>query len=80
MFNEAAVVGSEICVKGMRTASGTKDTYQDFFIQKLFQSHKSKQTQQSKAEALRSCITSLPDRVMSPVWRLQGLLSAHIKQ
>ncbi|KAF8885731.1 hypothetical protein CPB85DRAFT_1378115 [Mucidula mucida] len=73
MFNEAAVVGSEICVKGMRTASGTKETYQDFFIQKLFQSHKSKQTQQSKAEALRSCITSLPDCVMSPVWRLQGL-------
>ncbi|KAF8996948.1 hypothetical protein BDZ89DRAFT_1256673 [Hymenopellis radicata] len=73
MFNEAALIGSETRVKGMRTASGVKDTYQDFFIQKLFQSHKSKRTQQSKADALRSCITSLPDRVMSPVWRLQGL-------
>jgi hypothetical protein len=57
----------------MRTESGIKDTYQNFFLEKLFKSYKNKRGADSKQAALDKEIKSLPDNIMSPVWRIKGI-------
>lgn len=59
-------------VKSMRTDTGLKDTFQNFFINQLLDSYKKRRGVANKQAALNSAISGLPQETMSPVWRLRG--------
>jgi len=60
-------------VKSMRTDTGLKDTFQNFFINKLLDSYKKRRGVANKQTALNAAIAGLPQETMSPVWQLQGI-------
>jgi hypothetical protein len=72
LFAEASKLGTQTKVKQMRTDSGVKDTYQMFFIDKIFRSYKKKRGTATKQAALDAQLEALPDNVTSPVWRIKG--------
>ncbi|KAL6306470.1 hypothetical protein BKA93DRAFT_840752 [Sparassis latifolia] len=71
-FENASTLGTQTKVANMRTESGIKDTYQKFFLDKLFDSYKKKRGTKSKQDALDAALASLPDDIISPVWRIKG--------
>ncbi len=72
MFAEASTLDTKTKVQNMRTESGVKDTYQMFFLDKIFKSYKKKRGRESKQAALDREIETLPDIITSPVWRIKG--------
>jgi hypothetical protein len=74
MFQEASTLDSKTKVGTMRTESGVKDTYQLFFLEKLFKSYKGKKGWESKQDALDKEIVDLPQHITSPVWRIKGMV------
>jgi hypothetical protein len=72
MFEEASTLDSKTKVQNMCTESGIKDTHQMFFLEKLFKSYKGKRGRESKQAALDVELGSLPDIIISPVWRIKG--------
>ncbi|KAF8197056.1 hypothetical protein BJ912DRAFT_923160 [Pholiota molesta] len=72
-FREASKIGAKSRLKASRTNTGIKDTVQEFFFDKLFDSYKAKQGPIAKQEALDRAIRDLPSDITSPVWRLKGL-------
>jgi hypothetical protein len=72
MFAEASTLDTKTKVQKMRTESGVKDTYQMFFLDKIFKSYKKKRGRELKQAALDREIKSLPDIITSPVWRIKG--------
>lgn len=77
MFEQASTVDTKTKVQNMRTESGVKDTYQMFFLDKLFRSYKKKRGQESKQAALDREIESLPENITSPVWRIKGIVTIY---
>lgn len=67
MFAEASTLDTKTKVQNMRTESGVKDTYQMFFLDKIFKSYKKKRGRESKQAALDREIETLPDIITSPV-------------
>jgi hypothetical protein len=65
-------VNTKTKVAKMRTEDGIKDTYQMFFLEKLFTSYKKKRGVREKQEALDAKVKSLPKNTTSPVWRIKG--------
>jgi len=57
----------------MKTASGLKDTYLEFFMDRMALSYKKKRGKDAKQKALDDLKQTLPDNVISPVWRIKGL-------
>lgn len=76
-MNEASHIGTKTKVKKMRTASGIKDTYQDTFLDALFDSYKDKRGKPDKEAALAAKFGTLPPNTTSPVWRIKGEQSWH---
>jgi len=72
LFMEASKLGTQTKVKQMRTDSGIKDTYQMFFIDKIFRSYKKKRGKATKQAALDAQLEAFPDNINSPVWRIKG--------
>ncbi|KAJ7601530.1 hypothetical protein B0H17DRAFT_1241343 [Mycena rosella] len=72
-FVEASTLDTKTKVQTQRTESGVKDTYQLFFLEKLFQSYKGKRGRAAKQVALNARIAELPKITTSPVWRIKGL-------
>ncbi|KAJ6521633.1 hypothetical protein DFH09DRAFT_1251092 [Mycena vulgaris] len=68
-FTEASTVD---IVQNQRTESGLKDTYQLFFLEKLFASYKGKRGREAKQAALNARLAELPKITTSPVWRIKG--------
>ncbi|KZT18999.1 hypothetical protein NEOLEDRAFT_1048020, partial [Neolentinus lepideus HHB14362 ss-1] len=69
-------VGGFTAVKVARTATGIKDTFLAFFLDKLFKiSKKRGKSKEKKQSELAQAATHLPPlmRMMSPVWRIQDL-------
>jgi hypothetical protein len=56
----------------MRTENGLKDKFQMVFIDRLFESYKTKRGAETKRAALEAAVASLPANTMSPVWRIKG--------
>ncbi|KAJ3924224.1 MAG: hypothetical protein NXY57DRAFT_908195, partial [Lentinula lateritia] len=67
-FVHAETVGTAKKLEEMRTASGVKDTYQMFFINRLL-----KRRHNSNLEPLTASQNSI-NNPMSPVWRIRGKL------
>jgi hypothetical protein len=76
LFAEASKLGTQTKVKQMKTDSGVKDTYQMFFIDKIFRSYKKKRGTATKQAALDAQLEALPDDITSPVWRIKGTHSS----
>ncbi|KAJ7223860.1 hypothetical protein B0H12DRAFT_1213067 [Mycena haematopus] len=72
-FTEASTVDTKTKVQEQRTESGVKDTYQLFFLEKLFESYKGKRGRAAKQAALDAQLAQLPANTTSPVWRIKGL-------
>ncbi|KAJ6503838.1 hypothetical protein C8R45DRAFT_894926 [Mycena sanguinolenta] len=72
-FTEASTLDTKTKIQNLRTESGVKDTYQLFFIEKLFRSYKGKRGRSSKQAALDAALARLPQNTTSPVWRIKGL-------
>ncbi|KAJ7710473.1 hypothetical protein B0H17DRAFT_914738 [Mycena rosella] len=72
-FTEASTIDTQTKIQNQRTESGVKDTYQLFFLEKLFESYKGKRGRAAKQAALNARLAALPKITMSPVWRIKGL-------
>lgn len=72
MFSEASTLDTKTKVQQMRTNTGVKDTYQLHFLERLFDSYKSKRGTANKQAALDAEINELPSNITSPVWRIKG--------
>lgn len=71
IFDKAMQTGGKTASKKEKTKRGLKDTFQDFFTEKLFKSQKGKTGEVAEA-ALDSAIHRLPAVTDSPVWRIKG--------
>ncbi|KAJ7340636.1 hypothetical protein DFH08DRAFT_915624 [Mycena albidolilacea] len=60
-------------MKKMRTENDLKDKFQMVFIDRLFESYKTKRGAETKQAALEAAVASLPANTISPVWRIKGL-------
>ncbi|KAF9076936.1 hypothetical protein BDP27DRAFT_1209356 [Rhodocollybia butyracea] len=74
-LTEAKTPSSTNRVKTKRTATGIKDTYQSFFIDRLLNAGKRRQGGVTQG-ALQNEIGKLPNQTTSPVLRIRGL-NAH---
>lgn len=69
-FSEKAkTLYSKTALTKARTQTGVKDTFQEFFFDRLFSSYKHKRGI-DKQRALDEAICALPDEITSPIWRL----------
>jgi hypothetical protein len=75
--SQAITIGAKTKLKNARTETGIKDTFQEFFFEKLFASYKEKAGPKAKQDALNVARAQLPDDITSPVWRLQGITKKH---
>ncbi|KAK0435422.1 hypothetical protein EV421DRAFT_1987087 [Armillaria borealis] len=73
MFDMAKTLGNEGHIKKRRTMTGLKDTYQLFFLDRIFTSYKKFKSKPRKEEVLKSTIRSFPENLTSPVWCIRGL-------
>ncbi len=75
-FADAKHVGGKTKVSTRRTATGIKDTFQTYFLDKLFviSTKKGRRKEQKEADLAIYC-AGLPPAVqmISPVWRIKGM-------
>lgn len=69
----ASQIGAKTQLKAARMNTGIKDTTQEFFLAKLFDSYKDQQGPVAKQAALDKAVAELPEDITSPVWRLEGM-------
>ncbi|KAF8180489.1 hypothetical protein K438DRAFT_1908238 [Mycena galopus ATCC 62051] len=72
-FTDASTLDTKTKVQKQRTESGLKDTYQLFFLEKLFDLYKGKRGREAKQAALDAQVATLPKITTSPVWGIKGL-------
>ncbi|KAH9482828.1 hypothetical protein JR316_0004928 [Psilocybe cubensis] len=72
-LNLASSIGSKTKLKTEKTKTGIKDTYQDFFLEKLLTSYAKKKGPMEKQAALDEAIQNLPDDIISPIWDLDEI-------
>ncbi|KAH9899608.1 hypothetical protein C8Q73DRAFT_680493 [Cubamyces lactineus] len=74
-FTTAQRIGGQTDVKTMRTSTGVKDTYQGYFIDKLFTlTGRRRRTRAEKEADVADFLKTVPhvdDSATSPVWRIQ---------
>lgn len=69
---EACRVGGNAEFKRIKTRTGIKDTFQDFFLTRLFDiSTKRGQSKEDKEKAMREVCRTFPSSITSPVWRIK---------
>jgi hypothetical protein len=78
MFTSATDIGNQTRIKDLKTSTGIKDTYLDFFLDRMFTSYKKKRGITEKKKALDELVASLPECILSPVWRINGNVSYFI--
>lgn len=75
-FQQASVIGNKTNVKKLKTNNGVKDTFQEYFTDKLFMfQSKLRGTWSKKQAAVEEMLKSMPQEDstrMSPVWRIKG--------
>ncbi|KAJ3833982.1 hypothetical protein F5878DRAFT_545605, partial [Lentinula raphanica] len=72
-FIDAQMLGTKTKIKAAHTSSGVKDTFQEHFLDRLFNSYSKKRTTATRQAALDQEIRNLPEEITSPVWRIKGL-------
>ncbi|CAK5274493.1 unnamed protein product [Mycena citricolor] len=71
----STTVDKKTRIKEQRTETGIKDTFQQFFVEKLFDSYKNVRGYEARQAALQAEARNMPSGInaMSPVWRIRGL-------
>lgn len=74
-FTEASRVGGNAEFKRIKTRTGVKDTFQDFFTDQLFAVSMKKRsgTKDQKMAAMNKIKRTFPSEITSPVWRIKGM-------
>jgi hypothetical protein len=76
MFQQATTINSKTRVKQMKTNTGIKDTFQEFFTDRIFAfTGKLRGSAEDKQAALEDMVKQLlqdTKDTMSPVWRIRG--------
>lgn len=73
MLLDAKSLGNQTKIKARKTETGTKDTYLEFFIERLSSSYANVKSRNLRQQALDNMGNSLPEKTFSPVWRIRGL-------
>ncbi|KAH9036304.1 hypothetical protein EDB85DRAFT_1821811, partial [Lactarius pseudohatsudake] len=66
-------IGNQTTIKDLKTNSGIKDSFLDSFVDRLHSSYKGLSGNLAKQLALNNCLATLPNNIISPVWRIEGL-------
>lgn len=76
-FLNAQKIGGQTDVKKARTATGVKDTYQSYFVDKLFaltaKRGRSREERSADVSNFLANVPHLESYATSPVWRIQGV-------
>jgi len=74
-MTEAQKLYTKTKIRNLRTQTGLKDTFQDFFINRLFHASDGKGSADAKRKALEEAVRMIPPdpKNTSPVWRIKGL-------
>ena len=74
IFRHTSTVGGMTHTKNLKTFMGVKDTFQDFFLERIYTfSRKLRGSVAKKQELLDVFVaTQLPKDILSPVWRITG--------
>lgn len=76
MFQTASQVGGMTQATKLQTQFGLKDTFQEFFVHKIFALGRTiRGSNTSKQEAIDQLVHSFPTDITSPVWRIKGSFS-----
>ena len=74
IFQAASTIGGMTQASKLHTQYGLKDTFQDFFTQKIFSLTRSfRGNVEAKQQAIDNLLETFPTDVMSPVWRIKGI-------
>ncbi|RPD56808.1 hypothetical protein L226DRAFT_513548 [Lentinus tigrinus ALCF2SS1-7] len=75
IFQDASTVGGMTRSKKLKTNTGVKDTFQEFFSERLFAYGRTLKGSRSEKQSLLDMFvrTELPNNVISPVWRIKDL-------
>lgn len=79
-FHEAQRIGGMSNVKKQRTRTGIKDSFQTWFLERLFKVTTRKgQSRNSKEADIAALLNEFPpgEQTMSPIWRIQGRLEPY---
>ena len=70
---EAKRIGGKTQSKKLKTKSGVKDTYQDYFLEKIYNFTKNLRSRNTESKnQLNEFLATLPKHLMNPIWRLKG--------
>lgn len=73
-FTVGSVVGGQAAFKRRKTDSGTKDTFQGAFLDRIFAiSTKRGRTKVAKQVEVNNLVQKFPKEITSPVWRIKDL-------
>ncbi|KAG5652758.1 hypothetical protein H0H81_003845 [Sphagnurus paluster] len=73
-FTQACRVGGNAEYKRTKTRTGVKDTFQDFFLDKLFHISTKRGVSKADKEKLMAAVRkTFPSKITSPVWRIKDL-------
>ncbi|KAI0357218.1 hypothetical protein OH77DRAFT_1495041 [Trametes cingulata] len=75
IFQKAATVGGMTGAKKLKTEHGVKDTFQDFFLQRIFAFGRKLRGSHAEKQLLLDAFVAqeIPDDILSPVWRIKDL-------
>ncbi|KAH9017678.1 hypothetical protein EDB85DRAFT_2076060 [Lactarius pseudohatsudake] len=73
IVQSARHIGNQTTIKDLKTNSGIKDSFLDSFVNRLHSSYKGLSGNLAKQLALNNCLATLPNNIISPVWRIEGL-------
>jgi hypothetical protein len=73
IFEQASTAGGKKRSDDRKTETGVKDTYQEFFLDKLSDATKKIRKTEARAQAFRQAVESFPANTISPVWQIKGI-------
>jgi hypothetical protein len=73
MFESTKTVRNQTRIRSLKTETGIKDNYLEFFLDCMSSSYVKIRNHIDKQEALSNFVQMLPSNVISPIWRIPGL-------
>lgn len=73
-FASAQTLFTKSRLKKERTNTGIKDTIQEHFLEQIFKAVNEASGKPDKVAAIRRTVSTFPENITSPVWRLAGAL------
>ncbi|KAI0258001.1 hypothetical protein BC834DRAFT_964009 [Gloeopeniophorella convolvens] len=77
MIADGTRIGGRTKLRERKTMTGVKDVFLDVFLERLHGSHKDVRTKAAKQVALDAYRATLPENIISPVWRIKVGFDPH---